>query len=125
MAVEPADCQPADIDLIIPTGLGIPTFDLEELAALQSVFGERAAGTPIWSVTPYVGNSSAAHGAVAAAVACRALAEQTLPATINCDQPLGSFATATAPSKPADLQHVLLFQTSYAGQNAAVILKKV
>ena len=124
-ALRQADIEPDAIDLVIPTGLAIPAFDREELATMQAVFGSRVSDVPVWSVTPYVGNTSAAHGAVAAAVACHAIDQQTIPAVINCDQPLDALAAGTAAARPATLDHVLLFQSSYAGQNAAVVLKKV
>ena len=55
----------------------------------------------------------------------KALAEQVIPATINCDQPLDSLQAEAAPARSASLHHVLVMASSYGGQNVAIVLRKV
>jgi 3-oxoacyl-(acyl-carrier-protein) synthase len=88
-ALKDAGTQADEIDLIIPMGCAIPAFDAAEAAAFRTVFGERLKDVPVWSSKPYVGNCGAAAGALDMAIAAKCVAEQKIPAAINCGQPLG------------------------------------
>jgi len=123
-ALRNAELTPDDIDLILPTACAIPAYDRAEAAALQSLFGDRLAEIPLWSAKPYVGNCGAGAGGIDTALAARMLAEQKIPATLNCDHPLEGLHAATADTRDAKLNHVLVLTTSLGGQNAALILKK-
>lgn len=124
-ALRDANLAPEAIDLIVPFGGGIPAYDRAEAAALKTVFGQHLADTPIWCSKPFIGNCGAGAGGIDAALVARMLAEQTIPPTINCDQPLDGLAAATAPVRSAQLNHVLVCSTSLGGQNAAIVLKRV
>ncbi len=123
-AMRDADVTPDQIDLIIPLGSAIPSYDLAEQAAIKSALGDAATKAQLWSAAPFVGNCGAGAGGVAIAVAAKALQTQTLPARINCENPIDGLQTATAASRPAKLTHALIFNTSLGGQNAAIVLKK-
>jgi 3-oxoacyl-(acyl-carrier-protein) synthase len=58
-------------------------------------------------------------------LAARALCEQTVPATVNCAQPLPGLCAATAPARPAPLRQALVFSTGIGGQNAALVLRRI
>jgi 3-oxoacyl-[acyl-carrier-protein] synthase II len=124
-ALREAKTTPDQIDLIVPLGSGIPEYDRAEVAAIRAIFGDAADKPAIWSAAPYVGNCGAGAGGISVAVAAKALKEQTLPARINCDRPIDSLNTGTAPSSSAPLRHALVFTTSLGGQNAALLLRKV
>ncbi|MEX0774621.1 MAG: beta-ketoacyl synthase N-terminal-like domain-containing protein [Phycisphaeraceae bacterium] len=121
-ALRDAGVSPDAIDLIVPLGSGVAEFDQAEAAALRQVFSTRLAQVPVVSLVPMVGNCGAGMGGIGAAIAAKTLAEQTLPATLNCDQPLPGLRAATAPSRPAELRHVLTYTTGLGGQNAALVL---
>lgn len=124
-ALRDAGIGPEGVDLIIPSGCGIPAWDAAEAAALKAVFGARLPAVPIWSAKPLVGNCGAGAGAIDAAAAAMALHTQTIPARINCDTPIDPALNAqSAASAPAKLNHVLVFTTSLGGQNVALVLKK-
>lgn len=123
-ALREAGLGPEAIDLIIPFGLGWADSDRAEAQAIQSVFGERAARTPVVPLKPLMGNCGAGSGGLDVCVAAKALAEQTLPATINCEKPLAGIHCGTSPSRQAELRHVLTFSSSLGGQNAALVLGK-
>ena len=123
-ALRDAELSAEDIDLIAPLGTAIPGFDRAEANAIRTVFGDRAGEVPVFSATPYVGNCGAGTGAMAAAVAARALAEQTVPARINCDRPLEGLNVTTSEAKPAELNHALVVSPSLGGQNVALVLKR-
>ncbi|MHC4217445.1 MAG: beta-ketoacyl-[acyl-carrier-protein] synthase family protein [Planctomycetota bacterium] len=124
IALTQAGTTPDDVDAIVPLGCGLRQTDQAEAAAIKSVFAGRAAAIPLVTTTPHVGNCNAGAGTVSVAVAAQALATQTLPARLNTASADGLDAAA-CPSRPADLNHVLVFSTSQGGQNVALVLRKV
>ena len=123
-ALRNAGLEPGDIDAVVPFGSAIPEYDHAEAAALQKIFGDRLADIPLWSAKPCIGNCGAGAGGIELALAAKMLAEQTIPATINCDTPLDGLHAATAPSRAADLKHVLAYSSSLGSQNIAIVLSK-
>ncbi|MEX2387955.1 MAG: beta-ketoacyl synthase N-terminal-like domain-containing protein [Phycisphaeraceae bacterium] len=113
-----------EVDLIVPFGCGDPAWDSAEASALDHVFGDDLTDIPVRSSKAVAGNCAAGSGALDLCLAARALREQTVPAAINCDQPLGSLNAGNAPAAKADLRHVLCYATGVGGQNAAIVLKR-
>lgn len=124
-ALNDAQITPDDIDMIIPFGSAIPVYDKVEIVALKHVFKSRLAEVPIWSSKPYVGNCFAGAGGIDVAIAAKSLAEQKVPARINCDAPLDDIDAGTSVAQDVKLDHVLVCSTSLGGQNAALILKRI
>jgi 3-oxoacyl-[acyl-carrier-protein] synthase II len=123
-ALESAKLKPDQIDAIAPFGSGIPHIDQSEAAALKSVFGRRAASIPVITTIPNVGNCCAGASAIPIAAAAMALKTQTLPARLNTRGASGLNADA-APSRAAQLKHVLVVSLGMGGQNAALVLRRV
>jgi 3-oxoacyl-[acyl-carrier-protein] synthase II len=123
-ALREANVEPDAIDLIVPFGIGAPQTDQAEAAALRTVFGARLAEVPIVGVKAMAGNCAAGSGGLDVCVAAKALAEQTIPAVVNCSEPLPGLKAATAPATPAPLRHALVYSTGLGGQNAALVLKR-
>jgi len=123
-AMREASVNPEQIDLIVPFGIGVPDYDQAEAAALKSVFASNLERTPIVSTVPYVGNCEAGSSGLAVCVAAKAIAQQVIPASINCDQPLDGLNARSTPSRAAKLNYVLVYSTGLGGQNAALILKR-
>ncbi len=124
-ALNDASIGPDQIDLIVPYGLGEPACDRAEANALRRLLGARLADVPLTPTKALAGHCCAGAGALDLCVAAAALAEQTVPARINCDQPLDGLNAAAAPSTPADLKHVLVVSTGMGGQNAALVLRRM
>jgi len=122
-ALRDAALSAADIDAIIPFGSGVPALDSLERAALARVFGDALPAKPIVTLAPSIGATIAGFGAIAVAVACRAITEQRLPARLNARDTGGLLAQA-APSAPHALRHVLVCTPSLGGQNSAVVVSK-
>lgn len=123
-ALNDAKLTPDDIDLIIPYGSAIPSYDQAEAAAIKSVFGDRATKIELWSSKPFVGTCMAGAGGIDVAIAARMLLEQKIPARINCDDPIAGLNAANAPARDMKLNHVLVFSTGLGGQNVALILER-
>lgn len=124
-ALREAGIGPDQIDLIIPYGLGWPASDQAEAAALQSVFGETLHDLPIASLKGYAGNCCAGAGGLDVCVAAKAIAEQTIPAIINCERPLSGLAASSTASRSGKLRHAMVCSSGMGGQNAALVLKRV
>jgi 3-oxoacyl-[acyl-carrier-protein] synthase II len=122
-ALRDAGLAAADIDAIIPFGSGVPSLDALERNALERVFGADLARKPIVTLAPSIGTTCAGFGAIAVAVACRALVEQKLPARLNASNTPGLDAAA-APSAPRALRHILIATPSLGGQNSAAIVSR-
>lgn len=122
-AIAQAGITPAQIDAIVPFGSGIPNVDQAEAAAIQRVFGERAASIPLLTTVPNTGNCNAGNGAIALIAAAKAIESQQLPARISTSGAQGMDANA-CPARPAKLDYVLVSSTSQGGQNAAVVLRR-
>lgn len=114
-----------DVDMIIPSGLGLPGSDAAEFRVLQSVFGPHLDEVSLVLPKAMVGNCGAGSGALDIAIAAKALAEQTRPAVINCDQPLDGRDARSAVSGPLTFEHVLTFSSGQGGQNAALVLRRL
>ena len=124
-ALREAQVEPSQIDLIVPFGIAVAAYDRAEAAALRSVFGDGLADIPVASVKSMVGNCGAGAGGLDICVAAKALAQQTVPAIINCREPLPGLAAGSAQSRTVDLKHALIYSTGLGGQNAAMVLKTV
>ncbi len=125
-ALRDAGIGPDAIDVILPFGSGIPASDRAEANAYRTVFGDRLPAIPVWSSKPLVGVSGAGTGGLDAALACKIIAEQTIPPRLNTTQPLEGMQGATAaPATTASLKHALVVSAGMGGQNVALIFKKV
>ncbi len=124
-ALRDGGIEPSQIDLIVPYGLGLAASDAADAAGLRRIFGDRLADIPIVSPKAAAGNCGAGAGAIDLCVTAAAVKHQSLPAVINCDQPLPGLAAATCPTRPHNINFALTYSASQGGQNAAVILKRI
>lgn len=124
-AIRDAGITAADIDLIVGFGIGWPASDLAEASAYRAVFGDRLASVPVVSAKPFIGNTGAASGGLDVCITAKAIAEQTIPARVNCDTPLPGINAQSAPSQPANIRYALSLSTSLGGQNAALVLARL
>jgi 3-oxoacyl-[acyl-carrier-protein] synthase II len=122
-ALEDSGVGPDGFDAIILLGSGVPSADLGEAYALRAVFGPRLERLPIVTIGPNVGNCAAGIGGILLAVAARCVREQVIPARLNAGTPIHGLDAGPAPARPARIRHALVATSSYAGQNAAVVLR--
>ena len=120
MALREAKATPADIDLLVPHGLGIAHHDASELAGLRRVFGDdlkRPMASPIKAQT----GTPAAGCALELATAALALHHGRIPGSPNTP-PTDLNVSATAREASPMLALCPVF--GLGGQNAAVVLRK-
>ena len=124
IAMAEAQCNPSDINAIVPLGSGVASIDQAEREALTQVFGDGLPTIPIITTIPYTGNCMAGNGTIAIAVAAKALREQMLPARIGPEETAGVDA-AKCDSNAADLSRILVVTPSEGGQCVAMVLGRI
>ncbi len=120
-AMDEANCTPADIDVIIPLGAGIPEIDNAEVKGLTAVFGNALPSIPTITTIPYTGNCMAGNGAIAVGVAAKAIKEQMIPSRLGADSTAGIDA-ARCNARALEISKVLIVSPSEGGQCVAMIL---
>ncbi|MCK4872477.1 MAG: hypothetical protein KAS72_07105 [Phycisphaerales bacterium] len=123
-ALRDADLTPADIDAIVPTGLGVRVWDQAEAQAMRDVFGDRLPDIPLVTTKPFVGNCGAGCGGIDAAVAALCLHHQTLPPRLHAGEPMEGLDVGPAGQRDAVLTNVLCFTASECGESVALVLRR-
>lgn len=83
IAIRKANLQPDDISYVNAHGTSTPLNDKYETMAMKGVFDEQAYKVPISSTKSMTGHLLGASGALEAAITSLAIAEETIPPTIN------------------------------------------
>lgn len=127
MRMELRDARlPADmIDYVNAHGTSTPVGDLAEVACLKAVFGHRAKKVPISSTKSMTGHLLGASGALEAVFSVLSLRHQTLPPTINLDQPDEGCDLDFIPHQARDkrVHRVLSNSFGFGGTNSALIFQ--
>jgi len=115
----------ADVDLLVPNGLGIVSHDRAELAGLQAAFGGAAATVPISPIKAQTGSLAAGSG-VEVATAVLALHHGKIPPAINTRKAIdGAKLNASPQTRDAKIDLAVSSVYSLGGQNAALVFRKV
>jgi 3-oxoacyl-[acyl-carrier-protein] synthase II len=85
-ALEDSGVEPEDVDYINAHGTSTPLNDRAETRAIKTVFGERAASTPVSSTKSAIGHLLGAAGAVEASATILALRDRIAPPTLNWEE---------------------------------------
>lgn len=86
-ALRDSDADLTDVVYVNAHGTSTPLNDRTESFALETVFGERAAGIPVSSTKSMTGHMGGAAGAMEAIFCARAIEALRIPPTINQDTP--------------------------------------
>jgi len=123
-ALASADIDPADLDLVIPHGTGIPVDDQAESHALSAALGDCAARVPVWPTKSMLSNTGAASGALDVIAALYAMQNSLIPAARNCDAKIKN-CQLNIPQAPVQgpVRYALCCSYTYGGQTAALVLK--
>jgi 3-oxoacyl-[acyl-carrier-protein] synthase II len=124
-ALKQAGIEPAQLDLIIPHGTGIPRDDRVEASALHHLLGPAVGNVPVWPIKGQVSHTGSASGAIDLIAAVLALKHGTIGAAYNFQVPADG-CKLNIPRTPIqkDIRYVLCCGYSFGGQTAAVVLKK-
>jgi 3-oxoacyl-[acyl-carrier-protein] synthase II len=123
-ALADAKLAAAQVSMIVPHGLGIPTHDRAELTGFGKVFGDRLSRIPFAPIKAQTGCLAAGCGIDAAATVL-AIKHNTVPPAVNTKRPHDGFALNVSPeSRTAQIDIALSSTYSLGGQNAALVFKR-
>jgi nodulation protein E len=122
MAIRDAGLQPVDIGYINAHGTGTMMNDKVESGAIRDVFDGKP--PPVSSSKAVLGHSLGATGALEALVCAKALHEQLVPPTANCDEPDESLGVDMVPEGARKTSFSAAMSNSFAfgGLNAVLVM---
>jgi 3-oxoacyl-[acyl-carrier-protein] synthase II len=127
LALEDAEIAPTDIGYVNAHGTSTPYNDEAETRALKHVFGEHAARLAVSSTKSMIGHLLGAAGAVEAGICALALDRETLPPTINLEQPDPICDLDYVPhhARRARVGAALSNSFGFGGTNACLVLRRM
>lgn len=122
-ALDDADMEPDDIDVVFADALGVPDMDMAESTALAEIFGPRR--VPVTAPKTMTGRLYAGGAALDVATCLLAIRNSLIPPTVA--------VTTTAPGheidlvrdrpRPARLRAALVVARGFCGFNAALVVR--
>lgn len=130
LAIEDAGAKPEDVDYINAHATSTIVGDVVEVVAIKRVFGDyaKAGKLPVSSTKSMHGHLLGATGAIEAIACVMALQTNTLPPTINLDNPDPQCDLDFVPHKARkvkDLNLVISNSFGFGGHNACLVFKKL
>ena len=116
-----------EIDMVSAFACGLPAHDDSEAAAIRALLGEKAAKTPVLSIKGGIGNNGAGSGAIDLIATILAIANRTIPPTVNGELADPALGAKVVTGKPIDANIGCAISLSYAlggGQNAALVVRR-
>ncbi len=125
-ALHNAGVQPLEIDYINAHGTSTQLNDTAETAAVKQVFAEYAKQVPMSSTKSMTGHLLGAAGAIEAVAGVMAIQTNTVPPTINYENPDPSCDLDYVPNeaRSVDVRTVMSNSFGFGGQNAVLILRE-
>lgn len=125
-ALRDANVEPSVVDYINAHGTSTELNDVNETKAIKTVFGEHAYKLAISSTKSMTGHLLGAAGAVEAIITVLALVNNTIPPTINLDEPDPECDLNYTPKVPVkrEIKYALSNTFGFGGHNATILFKK-
>lgn len=128
LAIEDAGAKHEEVDYINAHATSTIVGDVAEIVAIKRVFGDRAkkGALPVSSTKSMHGHLLGATGAVEATACIMALQTNTIPPTINLDNPDPQCDIDLVPNqaRKKELNLVLSNSFGFGGHNACLVFKK-
>jgi 3-oxoacyl-[acyl-carrier-protein] synthase II len=124
-ALAQAEMKPEDIGYINAHGTSTPLNDKLETEAVKSIFGDRAKETPMSSNKSMIGHLLGGAGGVEAVATVLTLVNQTIPPTINLENPDPECDLDYVPNvarKAGGLRAALSNSFGFGGHNGAIVI---
>lgn len=127
LALRNAKLNPEDINYINAHGTSTPLGDIAEVRAIKVVFGPVAKRVPISSTKSSVGHLLGASGGVEAIATVQALQHNTLPPTINLENPDTECDLDFVPNHARDASVKIAMSNSFGfgGHNVSIVFRKI
>lgn len=126
-AIKAAGLGTADIKYVNAHGTSTPLGDVAETRALKRVFGADVKKLPVSSTKSSIGHLLGASGGVEAIATILAIRNNTLPPTINLEDPDPECDLDYVPNTPRDARVDVAMSNSFGfgGHNACVVFRRI
>ena len=127
-ALDDAGIGPEQVDLLATLGCGTIEHDASELAAINTVLGERTGRVHAIATKGSLGTTGAGSGAIDLAVAVKAMEHNTVPPSLNTENPDPAGGLRLTQGDPVDAPIRRMLSVGYAlggGQNAALVVQRL
>jgi len=123
IALKDAGLNPDNIDYINAHGTSTPLGDVAESNAIRNVFGEHAGQLVVSSTKSQLGHLLGASGGVESTFCLKAMQHQTVPPTINLDEPDPECQLDYVPhtARERRVRHVMKNSFGFGGHNACLV----
>ncbi len=124
MALKRAGLEPSDIDYVNAHGTSTPLGDEIEHGAVKRLFGDASKNVSMSSTKSAIGHLLGAAGGVEAIFALLAIRHQTVPPTLNLDDPSDGCDIDLVPhqAKERQVRAVLSNSFGFGGTNATLVM---
>ena len=127
-AIRDAGIDPNEFDYVNAHGTSTPTGDIQELIAIESVFGERAKrGLLVSSTKSMTGHLLGAAGALEAVITTLAIVRRRIPPTINLEEPVEEaegFDLIPNVAREARVRVAISNSFGFGGTNVSLVFKE-
>ena len=126
-ALQNAGITPADLDLVVPNGNGLPLYDKAESIAIKAAMKDAADTVPVLATKSRIGAAGAGASAIDTVIALMAMDKGIIPATLNCENKATDCCLnlTTGGNLKKEIKHALIVSMSLGGQTAAIVISKV
>ena len=123
-ALRSARLSPNQVDYINAHGTATDLNDPVETRAIKKALGSHARRIAVSSTKPVTGHALAASGAMETVVCALALARQTIPLTLNFDQPAPDcdLDYVGGKSRPYPIKTALNLNVGFGGKNSCLVM---
>ena len=124
--LDDAALNPDEINYINAHGTSTPLGDIAETRAIKKIFGAAAAQIPVSSTKSMTGHLLGAAGGIEAVFTILAVREQTLPPTINLENPDPECDLDYVPNtaRQAKVKAAMTNSFGFGGTNASLIFSR-
>jgi 3-oxoacyl-[acyl-carrier-protein] synthase II len=124
-ALADARIDPGQVDHVNAHATGTPVGDAAEAAVLRIVLGDATDRIPVTSTKSLTGHMLTAAGAFEALACLTALRHQTIPPTINLDDPDVDLCLVANEARPHRVRIAVSNSFGFGGSNTSLVLRAV
>jgi 3-oxoacyl-[acyl-carrier-protein] synthase II len=126
-ALHKAGLGPDDIDVVSAHATSTPAGDMEELAAIRSLLGDRAPRVPVTATKSSIGHTLGAAGGIALVAMLLAMRDGKVPPTLNLTDPdpgVGDMDLTPLVARDHEVRVALINAFGFGGQNSALVVRR-
>jgi 3-oxoacyl-[acyl-carrier-protein] synthase II len=127
LTLEDADVSPTVVDYINAHGTSTELGDAAETRAVKTIFGDHAHKLALSSTKSTLGHLLGASGGVEAVITALAIQRNTIPPTMNLDNPDPACDLDYTPHKARDrkIDYAMSNSFGFGGHNASLLFRKI